>query len=58
MRNISLEKSYTNYNGEASPRAFYKKSKIEYISGSTIWNIIKIVSIVCPIRGLPKYSKT
>ena len=27
MRNIFLEKSYTKYGGEASPRLFYKKSK-------------------------------
>ena len=25
MKNIFLEKSYTKYGGEASPRAFYKK---------------------------------
>ena len=28
MRNIFIEKSYTKYGGEASPRAFYKKLKI------------------------------
>ena len=28
MRNIFLEKSYTNYAGEASPRSLYKKSKL------------------------------
>ena len=28
MRNIFLEKSYTKCGGEASPRPFYKKSKL------------------------------
>ena len=28
MRNIFLEKSFTKWGGEASPRAFYKKSKL------------------------------
>ena len=28
MRNIFLEKSYTKYGGEASPRPFYEKSKL------------------------------
>ena len=28
MRNIFLEKSYTQYGGVASPRPFYKKSKL------------------------------
>ena len=28
MRNIILEKSYTYCGGEASPRSFYKKSKL------------------------------
>ena len=27
MRNIFIEKSYTEYVGEASPRTFYKKPK-------------------------------
>ena len=27
IRNIFLEKSYTKYGGEASPRPFYKKTK-------------------------------
>ena len=35
MRNIFLEKSYTKYCGEASPRHFGKKIEIEHISGST-----------------------
>ena len=28
MRNIFIEKLYTKYGGEASPRLFYKKSKL------------------------------
>ena len=28
IRNIFLEKSYTKSSGEASPRPFYKKSKL------------------------------
>ena len=37
MRNNFLEKSYTKYSGEASPRHFYKKIKIEHIYyGSSI----------------------
>ena len=28
MRNIFLEKSYTQYGGVAGPRPFYKKSKL------------------------------
>ena len=28
LRNIFLEKSYTKYGGKASPRPFYKKSKL------------------------------
>ena len=28
LRNIFLEKSYTKYGGEASPRPFFKKSKL------------------------------
>ena len=31
---------------------------IEHISGSTVLNVIKIVFIACPSRGLPKYIKT
>ena len=28
------------------------------MSGSTVWNAIKFVFIICPSRGLPKYIKT
>ena len=44
MRNIFLEKSYTKCGAEASARPFYKK----YISGSTVWKILKFVFAVCP----------
>ena len=33
VRNIFLEKLYTNCDGETSPRAFSEKIKIEHISG-------------------------
>ena len=56
MRNIFIEKSYTKYGGEASPRPFYKKSKS--LSRSTVWNVIKFVFILCPSQGLPMYIKT
>ena len=35
MRNIFIEKSYTKYGGESTPRPFPEK-KIELISGSII----------------------
>ena len=58
MRNIFFQKSYTKCAGEFTPRTFYKKQKLSgsIFSGSTIWNIIKFVFIVCPSRGLPKYN--
>ena len=31
MGNIFLEKSYAKFGGEASPRTFHKKFKIEHI---------------------------
>ena len=34
MRNVFLEKSYTKFGCETSPRSFYKKIKIEHISRS------------------------
>ena len=36
MRNIFLEKSYSKYGEETFPRPFYKKNKIEHISGSIV----------------------
>ena len=31
IKNIFLEKSYTKYGGEASPRPFYKKQNRAYL---------------------------
>ena len=39
-RNISLQKSYAKCGGETSFRSFYKKNKIEHVSGSLVWNVI------------------
>ena len=36
IRNIFLEKSYTKCGGEASPRLFYKRIKIECSSEKTV----------------------
>ena len=36
MRNIFLEKSYTKFGGEISPRPFFEKSKIDHISRSIV----------------------
>ena len=58
VRNIFLETLCTKYGVEASPRPFYKIFKIEYISWSTVWNVIKFVFIVCPSQDLPKSIKT
>ena len=52
MRNYFLGKSYKKCSGEASPRRFYKKFKIEHIYRSSVWNVI-----VYPSNGLPKYIK-
>ena len=55
-----MKKTYTKYAEEASPRPFYKKSKLNIlnISEETVWNVIKFVFIVCPSRGHPKYFET
>ena len=57
MRNIFLEKSWTKCGREASPTSFYKK-KIEHISESTDWNVIKFTFTLSASRGLPKHVKT
>ena len=57
MGNIYLEKPCTKCGGVASLRTFQKKIKIEHISESTVWNVIKFVFIVCPMWGLSKYIK-
>ena len=36
MRNIFLEKSYTKCGEETIPKLFFKKNKIEHISGSIV----------------------
>ena len=57
MRNIFLEKSYKKCSGEASPRPFYKKSKLSiYLYQQS--EMLKFVFIVCPRHGLLKYIKT
>ena len=43
MTNIFLEKS--------SPNSFYK-NQIEYIAGSTFWNVVKFAVVICPSRVL------
>ena len=48
VRNIFPEKSYTKYGGEALPRPFFKKSKIEHISSL---KFIEFVFIVSPSKG-------
>ena len=53
--NMRLEKSYTKCDEEASPRSF---NKIEHISGSALWSVIKLAFFVYPSGGLPKYIKT
>ena len=39
MEKMFLGKSYIKCGGEAIPRLFYKKNKIEQISGSIVLNI-------------------
>ena len=45
MKNIYIGKSYTKYGEDASTRAFFK-IKIDYISGSTVSNVLKSVFTV------------
>ena len=55
MRNIFLEKSYTECRDKSVPDSFIK-TQIENISGSTVWNsYYKVCFIVCLIWGLPKF---
>ena len=51
MRNIFLEKSYTKFGGETSPRSFSKKIEIEFISGSIVKGFIQFVFFVCQVKG-------
>ena len=55
MKSIFLEKSCTKCGGKTIFHTFLLKIIIEHIWGSTIWNVIRFVFIVC--RGLPKYIK-
>ena len=57
MKNIFIKKSYTKCGGETSLRPFHKKIEIEHVSGSTVWNAIRFVFIVCTGQGLSKYIK-
>ena len=42
----------------AHSQILLQKIKIDYISGSTVWNVIRFVLIVYLSRGLPKYIET
>ena len=53
MWNNFLEKSYTKCGGDAIPRPFYKKIKIEHISRLTVRNVTKFEYAVCPKGVLP-----
>ena len=46
MRNIFLEKSYTNCGAETSPRPFFEKLKMNVISGSIVESFIQFAFIV------------
>ena len=52
MRNILLQKSYTKYGEKLVVDPF-----IQHISESTIWIVLNVVFVLCPIWGLPKYVK-
>ena len=41
--------------GEKLLSYLFLKNQIEHMYGSTVWNFIKFVFIVCPRRGLRKY---
>ena len=57
MRNIFIEKLYTKFGGEASPRPFYKKSKLS-LSLDQQSEMIYSFSIAFPSRGPPNNIKT
>ena len=52
MRNI-LQMSWRNQS-----QTLFWKIKIEYISGTTVGNVIQFIFIACPCRGLPKSIET
>ena len=47
MRNIFVEKSCTKCGGETTSGLFFRKSKIEYISGSIVSSFIQFAFIEC-----------
>ena len=49
MRKSFLKKSYTKFDGETSPRAISKKSKLKFYT---------VCLIFCPSGRLPKYIET
>ena len=55
VRNNFPEKLYTKCGGEALPRPFFNKSKIEHISSL---KFVQFVFIVSPSKGLSKYIET
>ena len=58
MRNILSWKIMHKIWRRSYSQTLLWKIKIEHISGSTIWIVIKFVFIICPSRGLLKYIKT
>ena len=55
MRYIFLKMSYAKCSGKASPRHFYKQSKL---SISLECEMLHSFFIECPSQGQPKYVKT
>ena len=49
---LKCRKVYKHFFQDCSPRPFYKNIKIENISGSTVWILLRFVFIVCPSLGL------
>ena len=46
IRNIFLQKLYTKCGGEATPRLFYKKSKLSISIDQHAWFLKKIISVI------------
>ena len=57
MKSIFLQKSYAKRGGEASPRPFYKKSKLSMALDQQTEMLTRLVLIIRLNRGLPKYIK-
>ena len=51
MRKIFLQKSYAKYGGEASPKLFYKKSKLS-ISLDQQFELLERLFLLCPSMEL------